>query len=492
MSNYILEEKIKNLSTQFIEQKAIASFLLLLNSILEKEEQEEIHYTIHDDIFALQSKIKQYILDLESILEDKKEVRLAALEDCIQLKKNLISIYESVHQYISIWNLHFTRINDEIAIRKYKEEKIVQENDINWNAFYADCIDFFETSSNALEQKTRMADILKCLPFRMAREKYYDILKKNMEYSFYEQSEKIIERSFTIFRYIIMPEKNKNLNKYFTEIPEWIISQSNIVPSELSNEELEQKYDDFDTVFKELEKIEDMFRRFLDDINSLIILFYLGYSFTELTEKNVSHADFYYTICEMFTGELSETEKEAYLERLNTSLENEISSVLDQGNDIAKQEIKYLKKINDFSELSEDTRKILLTEDFVRNCYFDSLDEALFQFDISKELPPASEEWKQKVFDDFIADVRESFSTLSMPIRKALMQLLLGVFPPVFTVEEMLSMIETAIKEAASFEHRLLIVDKMGMIFESYGFHDNDKPEHHHHHDHCDCGHHHH
>lgn len=68
MSN--LEEKIQNLSTQLIEQKVVACFLLLLNNALEK--QEEIHYEIHEDILALQNKVHHYVLDLESILEKKK------------------------------------------------------------------------------------------------------------------------------------------------------------------------------------------------------------------------------------------------------------------------------------------------------------------------------------------------------------------------------------------------------------------------------------
>ena len=85
LSNYILEEKIKTLSTQYIEQQATASLLLLLMSALDREYQKtDIHYTIHNDILDLQNTIKQYIIQFQEILDDDDEkVRLSALEDCI-------------------------------------------------------------------------------------------------------------------------------------------------------------------------------------------------------------------------------------------------------------------------------------------------------------------------------------------------------------------------------------------------------------------------
>ena len=102
MSDYILEEKIKTLSTQYIEQQATASLLLLLMSALDREYQKtDIHYIIHNDILDLQNTIKQYIIQFQEILDDDDEkVRLSALDDCIHLKKKLLSIYENIYQFI--------------------------------------------------------------------------------------------------------------------------------------------------------------------------------------------------------------------------------------------------------------------------------------------------------------------------------------------------------------------------------------------------------
>ena len=488
LSNYILEEKIKTLSTQYIEQQATASLLLLLMSALDREYQKtDIHYTIHNDILDLQNTIKQYIIQFQEILDDDDEkVRLSALEDCIHLKKKLLSIYENIYQYTSLWNIHYTRIGDEVAIRKYKEENISQKK-VEWEIFYLDCMEFLQTAEDVLTQKNRIGQLLKCIPFQIARSKYYDMIKQSLQYSFSGESEQFISYSLNTFFNIIFPEKSKYYGKYFTELSQWLSSRQNMMPSELSDEALNEEYSDFNSVFENLENIEDMFSCLFNDINSLILLFYLGYSFSELTEKDVSHADLYHTVCEMFNRELSETEKEAYLEQVRNSLENAVEPIIDKANDIGHEEIKYMKKINDFSELSDDTKKILLTEDFIRSCYYGDLNEELFHFNTPQDQPPASQEWKQKAFDDFISHIKEAFSVMPVAARKATMQLFLGVLPPMMTVEETIFMIKNAIENAQTFEQKILIVDKVGMIFEGHGFQCSSQLE-----QHCDCGHDHH
>ncbi len=519
LSNYILEEKIKTLSTQYIEQQSVSSFLLLLMGVLEREYQkdETFHYKIPDDVLDLQYAVKNYVLQLEDLLDDdNKDACSAALEDCIDLKKKLISIYETIYQYSSLWSLYCNNIMDEVAIRKYKEENISNKK-IEWDIFYSDCEQFLEEADNVLEQKKRIGQLLKTIPFQMARSKYYDIIKQNLHQCFQEESEALIAHTLNTFYNIIVPENNKDYGKYFTELAQWFSSHNNIIARELSDEELHEGYTDFDSVFNDLQKIDDIFSCLFNDINALIALFFLGYNFLELTEQDASHADLYHTVCEMLSGELSQTEIEAYLDQLPTTLENAVEVVIDKANDIGQKELKYMKKIQDFAELSDDTKKILLTEDFLRSCYYGELNEEIFQADINEDLPPASAEWKQKAFDEFIDAIAKAFSKMPTSIRKTSMQILLGVLPSIFSVEETLSMIKTAVESASILEQKILILDKIGMVFEENGFYCEEEEnnedfknfslsdfnfddhcdcghDHHHHdhHDHCDCGHDHH
>lgn len=486
MSN--LEEKIKNLSTQFIEQNATVCFLLLLNNALQKE--QEIHYEIHEDILALQNKITQYIFRLESILEDKKEVQLDALDDCIQLKKELLLIYETIYQYISLCNLYSIKVNDEYGLREIRKHNYT--DNIDWESFQADCAGFLEEAEDEIQEKNRMADFMKCLPFQMARAKYYDILQNNMKYIFEYEPEQVVEHSLNLFSYALIPEKNKNFGKYFPEIANWLLSRRDFLPKEQSDDQLEQDLDDFDTILEELSTIQDMLSDMFNDINSLITLFYLGYSFEELTQENVAYADYYHTICEM--PELPEIEKEVYFERLQTALEEEIETSIDKLQSLHIKQLKELKKVKDFSVLSDDTHKILYTEDFIKECYFSTLEEGLIKPGIQKDLPEASEEWKKEKFDNFLAEIKEYFSTLSVPDRKISMQVMLGLLPFTFTEDELLSMLETALDQAV-FEQKFLIMNKVAMTMDSYGYgqekHEHEHHHHeHHHHEHCDCEHH--
>lgn len=92
MSNHASEEQIKTLSAEYIYQQAIGSLLLLLISAMEEEEQPPLPYQIPQDIAEIRKEIRGYLLNLEDILDGLTEGRIAVLENCISLKKRLLSI----------------------------------------------------------------------------------------------------------------------------------------------------------------------------------------------------------------------------------------------------------------------------------------------------------------------------------------------------------------------------------------------------------------
>ena len=223
MTNYALEEKIKTLSTQYIEQEAAGSFLLLLISALDREKakKEPFAYSIHQDILDIQAAIHQYILNLKDILQQEAQVRLDALEDCKHLKKNLLSIYENIYGYISIWNLHATRISDQVAIRKYQQENVSSQK-IEWELVYKDCKTFLETAETLLEQKNNMGQLLRCIPLQMARSKYYDAIRQSLQYAFSGESKEFIEYTLSAFFKLCAPESAEEYGKYFPELAQWL------------------------------------------------------------------------------------------------------------------------------------------------------------------------------------------------------------------------------------------------------------------------------
>lgn len=105
MSNIALEEKIRNLSADYIYQQAVGSLLLLLMSAMEDAEKgvTALPYEIPADVQEIKEEIQAYLIRLEDLLESDAASRMVALEDCMELKKRLLSIYETIYSYFSQW-----------------------------------------------------------------------------------------------------------------------------------------------------------------------------------------------------------------------------------------------------------------------------------------------------------------------------------------------------------------------------------------------------
>lgn len=503
MANHALEEKVRKLSADYIYKEAVSSLLLLLLSVTEDEtnSEEPFHYEIHPNILEIKKAIRHYIVQAKDILNDDDQLRLSALEDCMDLKKEILSIYENIYGYFSVWNTYSTLVGDEVALRKYREEAMTDKK-IEWDLFYMDCKEFLNSANTVLEQKNLMGQLLKCIPLKMAREKYFDILKESLNLAFSGESEEFISASLRAFESFCAPQHFREYGKYFPEIAQWLASKKTLHPENMSDEELNEEYTDFNSVFDDLNRIEEYFTCIFNDINALIILFSLSFSFDDLTEEDVAYADLYHTVCEFLTGELSEIDKAAYLETLNASLEEAVEPVIDKANSLGKEELKLMKQVKSFDEFEDNTKKILLTEDFIRSCYYGDLNDDLFHFDIEEDLPPTDEGFKAHKFDAFIHMVWEHFEQLPVRTRRIAMQQLLGALPPIFTAPQLLEMIENMVESTSEVEQKILLVDKVGTIFADNGFHTIDPTDedldithdHHNHGDDCDCGceHHHH
>ena len=189
MQSNTLEQKIKNLSADYIYQQAVGSLLLLLMSTMEDAQRgkQPLSYPIHEDILSIKKEILNITLALEDILNGEQSARTTTLEHCMVLKKKLFSIYETIYSYFSQWNIVSTLVSDQIAIRKYKEEQISDEK-IDWSLFFADCHTFLEEQDLLLSQKTAMGKLLQCLPLHIAREKYYDIIQQSLQAAFQEKA----------------------------------------------------------------------------------------------------------------------------------------------------------------------------------------------------------------------------------------------------------------------------------------------------------------
>lgn len=504
MINLELEKKIATLSTEYTFNQATGSLLLLLLSCMEDLEENSLSkiHEIHPELLDLKREIHSATISLKDAFGDK-EIKLAALENAFSLKKQIISIYENIYRYYAQWNLISSLISDEVALRKYREQNN-SDKKIELSMFYTDCMDFIQSADSISNQKKYMGLLFKCIPFKMARDKYFHLVKESLVLAFGGESEESITTSLSTFKNTCAPDKSQNYGKYFPDIAQCLMEKMSIKPVILTDEKLDEAYTDMNTLFESLSEIEDYCQETLNAINSLIILFYLNFTFEDLTDGNFGYADIYHKVCEI----LKNPEDMAFNETVRNILEEYIEPIIDKANEINQKEMKLLEKITDFSELPEDLSKTLATEGFVRATFYDDLNEEIFNFNLNLDASPASEDFKKEAFDNFIAYMKDYFTALPISVRKSSMLMLLGSLPIAMDIHTLMDYIKDGIDNAESFEHGLLIIDKAGTTFTDNGFNyrtEADSHEHHHHHDdqcscdhdhhhdeHCGCGHDHH
>ncbi|WP_317853756.1 hypothetical protein [Chakrabartyella piscis] len=495
------EEKLKQLSTDYIYHQGVGSLLLLLISVMEEEEAgvTVLPYAIHDDILQIRKDIRTHILGLEELLdgsEDNVEAKLLALQSAMEMKQALFTIYGTIYSYFSQWNIISTLISDQVALRRYADEEMSKKQ-VDWSLFFGDCHAFLESPETVMEQKQYISQMLKCMPLSITRDKFFQEVLETLEIAFADESLPIISASLQAFEHFCCPETNELYGRYFPELAEFIAEKKQINPAKLTNEELDDLYAEMQESFETLEGIEEYFSCIFHDINSLVLLYTLSYSFADLTEQSISHADLYHAVCDFIGGELTLAEKAAYLDSLNEGLEAAVEPVIDRATAIRKEEVKMMERIQSFADLDEDTTKTLMMEDYIRKCYFNDMNEELFDFQIDENAPLSTKEERSELFATFLAHTRTSFDALPMGMRKVAMQTLMGALPPIYSVQEVMNRLMDYIDNHASLDQQLLIVDKIGTVFAEFGYesvasnsHEHHLHEHHHEHgEHCGCGH---
>lgn len=498
--NNKLEEKIQSLSTEYIFNEALGSIFLLLISSFDYSDKIS-DYKINEDILEIKKQINNYIINLENILNSNKENRLKEFNSCFDLRNKIIQIYEKVYGYFASLNIASQAINDEIALRKYKEENSDGQN-LDIQSFIKDCSNFLNSASSPFELSNYENMLLKCLPLKMTKDNYFIKLKNSLNYAFKNESKESIEISLETFFNTCAPETNQTYGIYFSEIAEALKDKKSIKPSELTDENLEKEYESFSLILDTLQEIEDYFKLIFNDINSLIIIFYSNFTFDELTGEKFEYLDIYHTVCEMLSNELNDLEKSALKETVTETLEKYFEPIIDKTNAVNKELVKLIEKINSFENISDDTLKCISSESFIKSTYYCDLNEEIFNFKIDQGLPPASKEYKESAFDLFIAKIKNHLEDLPLQTRKNAMKTLLYSLPNNLEPNDVLETVYNEIYDTSSIESKFLIIDKIGTVFNDLGFNYMTEENHshedcgcdhdHHHHEDCSCGHDHH
>lgn len=499
-----IEKKLSGLSADYIYNEGLGNLILLAISVVDRKTggSAAVPFDIPECLTDIRNRADRYITRLEDILNEG-EGRFEALDDIMGMKQEIVTLYKSIYDYYSEWNTLALAFNDETAIRKYKEERLAHKK-VEFDMYYTDCINFLTSSENISELRKYTAQLLKCMPMRMARARFFDIVLRSLRAAFDGESEDCIRKSLAAFKRGCAPSLEDGYGKIFSEVAEWLDSKRELVPAHLGDEELAAEYDDFNLMLDTIQNIEDYFTEIYDDLNSLIIVLYLSFTFDELTEGAVAYADLFRAVVDIMTGETPADEAETLLDTLKEQLEEVFEPIIDKINEINDREIQLIDKIGTMSSLSEETQKSISAEGFIRGIYYSNINDEIFDFDIDEKSPAASKEFCEKAFADFINYIQDYYKTLPSHVRKSNMLMLLGSVPVSMDIPDTMDYIKSSVENCIDVEQKLLIIDKSGMVFTSNGFSyaqedEEDGHNHHdcgchdHHHDHdCDCLDHHH
>ena len=480
------ENEIKQLCTDYIFNETKAAFMLLILSHCEELLKAETKaYDMPEEIINIRNEIKRYLSNIESTLNSSAEIKEAALEECIELKNKLVEIYKSIYSYYVQWNVVATPIGDETALRKYKDSDAYGKK-IDYNRFYQDCFEYLDLSDSIFTQKARIGKLLKCLPLKMTKDRYFDLVKSSLELAFGGESKESIELSLDTLINTCAPGAKNDYGRYFPEIAELLETKALLKASSLTDDELDNAYTDLTSGFEMLQDIEEMCQDIFNDINSLIIIFFSGLNFDDIVEDNPGHKDVYYKCVELINKN-DATETALFAEPLREMAENYAEKLIDKTNEINSKEMDFFEKYGKVEINDEDIRKLAASETFIRSCFYGDLNAEIFNFNLAEDLPPADEDFKKKAFDEFLAVIREEFSSLPNAVRKVSMLSLLGSLPVDMSPVETVTFIKDTLESESKLEGKLLIMDKTGMVLTEDGYGE----AHHHHHD-CGCGHDHH
>ena len=78
-----------------------------------------------------------------------------------------------------------------------------------------------------------------------------------------------------------------------------------------------------------IQDVENMFTELYDDLNSLIIVLYLSFTFEELTEGSASYSYLFHAAVDILSGEVSSEEADVMLDTFKEQLENAFVPIID-------------------------------------------------------------------------------------------------------------------------------------------------------------------
>lgn len=490
MKNHSVEPQLRKKIQESLAIQIPLAFLHLLQDSCDLA-LDPIHASISiidADISSLHSFILDRVLTLEEVLKKDEQDRYAMVQEILKSRGILLEKFHTIYGYSAELNI-FTFALDEIYHLRQMEEQDVE--DLDYHQFYHDCYDFILQAKDPLQKDQRIRQILKNLPLRMTKDRFFDYIKESILQIDSFPTEASASHFITMLRQQFLPSSFSPYGSFFPDAANALQGYVKKDLAALSLDELEQLAEETDVLGDTLSSLINYLSLLYKAMNDLLIFLALdGIDLDFLLEQHVAYRDLYQTASMMLQESTSSEEKEAYMDTLMHLFNTHIEDKLSRYETISDELLPLYQKWNE-NHADYELSRLMQTENLIR-MYLDMelIDE--LSYDGSTDSPPASQPFIRTQAERFIDFVKSSIADMPTIYRKARMQSLLGLLPAIWDEDRCIEYMETVLESSSKPEIKAIAVSRIGYIMEQSGFwhnhHDHDHP-----HDHdCQCGHDHH
>lgn len=352
----------------------------LVNELLEEDDKFKEVY----------KKIEGKALDLKNILDIEKIDKTLDLEDLKQLRADIVKLLRTLTAYSTEVSYTHEIAKDILYKQFIKENEKEIDKTVDQQKFFDATSKFVMEDPNT--SKNRIMDITNVLPMRVTKAKYYDIIsdafKRNLNYSSKRQVDVVLNRYKTLLNGSLESEYGLYFNRYFIKSQE----ARQIDFKKLSDEKINDIYEDSYKVIIEIGDISNIIREFGVIINRLIAISILqdeilenakNYDMKSLTEAWKAFAEdenketqtkvieVYKLLFKKLDSEFKDTNNELQiLTRENVNRKNKVDDELKSKLSKTQYILEY---INDYAVDQEE----ILESDYQTIVEKDYLDEAV-------------------------------------------------------------------------------------------------------------------
>ncbi|HHW66626.1 hypothetical protein [Defluviitalea raffinosedens] len=469
-----------NLSASFKESVPLA-FLNFLKSTIGISSNEFIPYIdgMDEKIEQIADYVKNVLLSLEDILNEASTQKFNRIQELINYKNTISNLFCIAYGYVTELNILSFIIEEQYQLEQFKKSDI---GVLDYDHFYEECSSFIFHHSKDEDKMQRLREVLKHIPIRITKDKFYDYIEKSIELIEVSEDPKELERFFDMLKLQFI---GTSVDGYEEFLPDIVSSINHIKSQDL----LKMNEDDITALWEEVEITGDILSKIImilsllyKALNALSILIMLeNVNLQTLYNRHVAYKDFYLSASTIVNWASDPEERELLVETLPDLLDRHIE-ILESNLEKKHSEImrQIQKKNEDLDLLSKEIQNYQLVLYYLNTDLSD-----LFSYERKSKASVTMDKILKPYIEEFKHFIDEQLQVMPNIFRKARMQHFLGILPPAMNEKEFRHYLQNAIESCSTEERKALVLSKIGIIMDSSGFFDHD-------HQSCDCGHDHH